>query len=85
MEVSKGVPSAALYLELGVLPISFEIELKQLLYLKRILDREYDDPVHMVYHEMLKYKEEINWANMSLAFEKSTTSHLVMRTLKTCK
>ena len=60
LEVSKGVPSAALYLELGVLPISFEIELKQLLYLKRILDREYDDPVRMVYHEMLKYKEEIN-------------------------
>ena len=29
-EVSKGVPTAALYLELGVLPISFEIELKQL-------------------------------------------------------
>ena len=39
LEVSKGVPTAALYLELGVLPISFEIELKQLLYLKRILDR----------------------------------------------
>ena len=30
LEVSKGVPIAALYLELGVLPISFEIELKQL-------------------------------------------------------
>ena len=27
------------------------------------LTREYDDPVRMVYHEMLKYKEEINWAN----------------------
>ena len=63
LEVSKGVPTAALYLELGVLPISFEIELKQLLYLKRIVDREYDDLVRMVYHKMLKYKEEINWAN----------------------
>ena len=63
MEVSKGVPTAALYLEFGVLPISFEIELKQLLYLKRILDRECDDPVRMVYHEMLKYKKEIHWAN----------------------
>ena len=59
LEVSKGAPTAALYLELGALLISFEIELKQILYLKRILDREYDDPVHMVYHEMLKYKEEI--------------------------
>ena len=70
LEVSKGVPSAALYLELGVLPISFEIELKQLLYLKRILDREYDDPVRMVYHEMLKYKEEINWANDVIGLRK---------------
>ena len=51
LEVSEGVTTAALYLELGVLPISFEIELKQLLYLKSILDRECDDPVRMVCHE----------------------------------
>ena len=70
LEVSKGVPTAALYLELGVLPISFEVELKQLLYLKGILDREYDDPVRIVYHEMLKYKEEINWANNVIGLRK---------------
>ena len=63
MEVSEGVPTAALYLELGVLPISFEKELKQLLYLKRILNREYNHPVRMVCHEMLKYKVEINGTN----------------------
>ena len=45
LEVSKRVPTSAHYLELGVLSISFEIKLKQLLYLKRVLDREYDDPV----------------------------------------
>ena len=70
LEVSKGVPTATLYLELGVLPISLEIELKQLLYLKRILDREYDDPVRMAYHEMLKHKEEINWANDVIGIRK---------------
>ena len=69
-EVSKGAHTAALYLELGVLPISFEIELKQLLYLKRILDREYDDHVRMVYHEMLKYKEDICWANDVIGLQK---------------
>ena len=37
LEVSKGVLTAALYLELGVLPISFEIELKQLSYLPCVL------------------------------------------------
>ena len=39
LQVSKGVPTAALYLKLGVLSISFEIRLKQLLYLKRTFDR----------------------------------------------
>ena len=63
LEVSERVPTAALHLELGVLPTSFETELKQFLYLKRILDRQYDDPVRKVYQEMLKYKEEINWEN----------------------
>ena len=63
VEVSQGVPTAVLYLELGVLPISFETEPKQLLFLKCILDREYEDPVRMVYHEVLKYKEKINWVN----------------------
>ena len=70
LEVSKGVPTAALYFELGVLPISLEIELKQLLYLRHILDREYDDPLRMVYHEMLKYKEDINWANDVIGLRK---------------
>ena len=59
LEVSKGVPTAALYLELGVLPISFEIRVK----IAFILDRKYDDPVRMVFYEMLKYKEEFSWAN----------------------
>ena len=53
------MPTAALYLELGVLPISFEIELKQLLYLKRILDSKYDDSARMVYHELLKYRDKL--------------------------
>ena len=46
---------AALFLELGILPIQYEIEKKQLVFLKRILDRENDDPIKMSYHEMLKY------------------------------
>ena len=40
LEVNKGTPTAALYLELGILPINFEIEIKQLLYFKRILDKK---------------------------------------------
>ena len=63
LDVPKGTPTAALYLELGILPINFEIEIKQLLYMKRILDKKNDDPVQLCYHEMLKFSEEANWAN----------------------
>ena len=31
--------------------------------LKKIPDRQNDDPVKMIYHEMLRYQPEKNWAN----------------------
>ena len=70
LEVPKGTPTAALYLELGILPINFEIEIKQLLYLKRILDKKNDDPVQLCYHEMIKFSEEANWANDVIGLRK---------------
>ena len=45
MEVPKSTPIAALFLELGILPIQYEIEKRQLVFLKRILDKENDDPI----------------------------------------
>ena len=63
MEVPKSTPIAALFLELGILPIQYEIEKRQLVFFKRILDRENDDLIKMSYHEMLKYQAERNWAN----------------------
>ena len=62
MEVPKSTPTAALFLELGILPIQYEIEKRQLVFLKKILDRQNDDPVKMIYQEMLKYQAERNWA-----------------------
>ena len=38
LEILRSVPTAALYLELGILPIKCEIEIRQLLILKRILE-----------------------------------------------
>ena len=70
LEIPKGTPTAALQLELGILPINFEIEIKQLLYLKRILDKKSDDPVQLCYHEMLKLSEEVNWANDVIGLRK---------------
>ena len=63
MEAPRGTPIAAMYLELGILPIMYEIEIRQLSFLKRILDEESHDPVLMVYNEMLTFENEPNWAN----------------------
>ena len=54
---------AAVNLEFGVLPIQYEVELRKLYFLKSILQKSHDDPVRMVYNEMLKYPCEKNWAN----------------------
>ena len=51
MEVPGSTPIAALFLRFSVLPVKFEIEQRQLFFLKRILDKDPDDPVHAVYKE----------------------------------
>ena len=56
-----------MYLEVGILPIKYVIEMKQLLFLKRILDKKHDDPSLLTYNEMLKFENETNWANNVLS------------------
>ena len=63
LEVSKATPIAALYLEHGILPVKYEIEMRQLLFLKCILDKKDDDPCLLTYNEMHKFENETNWAN----------------------
>ena len=67
MEVPKSTPTAALFLELGILPIQYQIEKRQLVFLKKVLDRQNDDPAKMIYHEMLKYHAERNGQTMSMS------------------
>ena len=79
MEVPRSTAIHGTFLELGILPIQFEIEQRQLCYSRQILVREENDPVLKVYKEMFKYNTERNWANMvtcpgSLAYVKSMTS-----------
>ena len=71
MEVPSGTPIAALYLELGILPILFKIEKRQLLFLRRILNKDFDDPLQLVYSEQLKYEFEKNWANYMLELRRT--------------
>ena len=63
MEALGSTPVAATYLELGVLPIEYEIDIRRLRFLWTILQKNNDDPVKMVYTEMLKYPFEENCAN----------------------
>ena len=65
-EVPKSTPIAAVYLEFGVLPIQYEVELRKLYFLKSTLQKSHDDPVRLVYNEMLKYPCENNWANEAM-------------------
>ena len=59
-----------MYLELGILPVKYEIEMRQLLFLKRILDKKHDDPCLLTYNEMLKFENETNWANNVLGLRR---------------
>ena len=63
MEVPRSTLVAATFLELGILPIGYEVEKRQLLFLKRILSRETCDPLLLTYEQMLRLSSEPNWAN----------------------
>ena len=60
MELPKGAPIAALYLELGILPMKYKIEMRQILYLRKVLGKKPDDPVLLAYKEMLKFDSKDN-------------------------
>ena len=59
----KSTPTADLFLELGILPAQFVIELRQLIFLKKVLDRDQQNTVKRICNEMFKYPSENNWAD----------------------
>ena len=61
--VASSTANAVVYLELGVLPIQYEIELRQLMFLHRILNLEDEDPVHEMFINQTTLAEagEENW------------------------
>ena len=70
MEVAKSTAIHGTFLESGILPIQFEIEQRQLCYLRQILVKDENDPVLRVYKEMLKYNTKRNWADMVACLRK---------------
>ena len=63
LHTPRGTSTAFTLLELGILPINREIELRKLNWLHHILNLPIDDPVLRVYHEQKKYVAEPNWFN----------------------
>ena len=56
-------PNAFTFLELGVLPIEFEVHRRQLVFLHHVLSLPHSDPVHKLYQKQKLFKYEKNWAN----------------------
>ena len=44
--------------------------MRQLLFLKRLLDKKHDDPCLLTYTEMLRFESETNWANNVLGLRR---------------
>ena len=72
MELPRSVPTNALFLEMGIWPIRFEIEFRQLTYLKRIIDRDQNDPVYQLYQEMLSIVQKKIGPIISWTYAEST-------------
>ena len=60
---ARSTSNAFTFLELGVLPISYEIHKRQLSFLHHILNLDEEDPVKKMYNNMKQLPGEGNWCN----------------------
>ena len=63
LQVPNSTPNAFTFLELGVLPIEFEIHRRQLMFLHHIHTLPTDDPVQMIFSQQKLLPFEKNWWN----------------------
>ena len=63
VKTPNSTPNAFTFLELGVLPIEYEIHKRQLVFLHHILTLPKSDPVYKLYEKQKLLKYEKNWAN----------------------
>ena len=70
------------FLELGILPIEFNINISQLNYLHHILTLDKSDPVYQAYNQQKLFEYEDNWYNnarkLRLKFELQETEAEIM-------
>ena len=70
MKTASSTPNAFVFLELGVLPVDFEIQKRQLVFLHHILVLGEDDPVKEMYKQLKCYPDAENWV---------TTIHKILK------
>ena len=63
VDAPKSISKSFLFLELGVLPIRYEIHRRQITFLHHIINLESDDPVRALYEQMKRLPGEPNWLN----------------------
>ena len=63
VDAPKSISKSFLFLELGVLPIRYEIHRRQLTFMHHIVNLEPDDPVRALYEQMKCFPGERNWLN----------------------
>ena len=75
MEVPKSTPTSGLFLEMGILPVQFVTEMRQLMFLKKIIARDPGDLVKKVYLEMIKYPSVNNINKKAKNYGKKRNYH----------
>ena len=63
VDAPSSISSSFLFLELGVLPIQFEIQKRQITFLHHIVNLDTEDPVRKLYEQMKQLPGEANWYN----------------------
>ena len=63
LQVPNSTPNAFTFLELGILPIDFEIHKRQLMFLHHIHTLSPEDPVHKIFQQQKLLPYEKNWWN----------------------
>ena len=61
MGVRQATSNAFMYLELGVLPIKYEIHKRQLMFLHHIVNLPEEDPVKKVWRNQTNLPDYSNW------------------------
>ena len=75
LNVPISTPNCSLYLELGLLPIRYEIYLRKLTFLKKIISKKDSDIVKKIY-VLQKNNNDINWYSEILLIMKEIEIHL---------